>query len=371
MKHFFESHILFPKKLGIVPYFWLIFLIPSLSYFPSLPQNQKWLALGLIFIFLKAYRDGFEGNRWMMGYVVIQLAVSLLFNAMNMTGLFIFTAWQIGFFPIQRKRFYKFLVVYYGFSLMNILIVFSWLQGMDLNQASQLIIVLLFAIFSPLVARSVNESMTKTAKVIRENKRLEAVIRQGERDRIARDLHDNLGQSFSMITLKTELAQKLLVKQPDKVAQELTEIAQISRNNLQLVRQIVSGLENRSIAKTLIEEETFLTTAGIYLQTTGEEIAEHWPDGIQTTYAAILKEACTNVIRHSQAQTVWCTFAERPEEYRVTIFDNGIGMANSPTDSHGLKGMRARALEHHGQLTIDTRKGTELCISLPKADKKE
>ena len=79
-------------------------------------------------------------------------------------------------------------------------------------------------------------------------------MERNERERIARDLHDTLGQSFSMITLKTELAKKLLVKAPEKVAPELDEIEQTSRQNLQLVREIVNNLHEQSLTEVLLAQ---------------------------------------------------------------------------------------------------------------------
>lgn len=365
MKKFLEEEILFPKKVGLIPYFWLVFLVPILSDLIQMPHQKQIIVSLLLLIFLKAYREGFESNRWAIWYVIVQLVISVLYQFLGMTGLFIFTAWQIGFLSLRRDRFYIFLFIYYAFCLFNIISTTLWIVHGTADDVSGLFIVLLFAIFSPLISRSINESLYRNTQLNRENKRLEALIRKEERERIARDLHDNLGQSFSIITLKTELAQKLLVKQPEKVEQELIEIAQISRNNLQLVRQIVNGLENRSIAKALIEEEKLLTTASIYLSTNGEEIAEHWPIDIQTVFSACIKESFTNIIRHSKAQLVKCEFTQTDLYYILSIQDNGIGFSKNTNTSHGISGMYARMQAKKGTLDILDEKNTTLLFKIP------
>lgn len=365
MKKFLEEEILFPKRLGLIPYFWLIFLIPVLSDLIHMPHQKQLIIVLLLLVFLKAYREGYESNRWAIWYVVTQLIISVAYQFMGMTGLFIFTAWQIGFLSLRRDRFYLFLAIYYAFCFFNIVSTTLWIVQGSAQDVGSLLIVLLFAIFSPLVSRSINESLYRNTQLNRENKRLEALIRKEERERIARDLHDNLGQAFSIITLKTELAQKLLIKQPDKIAQELTEIAQISRNNLQLVRQIVNGLENRSLAKALIEEEKLLTAASIYLSTDAEELAEHWPLEIQTIFSACLKEAFTNIIRHSKAQLVQCRFTQTEHFYTLSIQDNGVGFAKNATASHGMNSMQARIKAKNGTLEITHEKGTTLNFKIP------
>lgn len=371
MKKFLEEEILFPKKIGWIPYFWLIFLIPVLSDLGTMPLKKQVIILFLLLLFLKAYREGYESNKWAIWYVIIQLIISVIYQFLGMTGLFIFTAWQIGFLSLRRDRFYLFLGVYYAFCFINIVSTTLWLVQGDAQSIGSLLIVLLFAIFSPLVSRSMNESIYRTTQLNRENKRLEALIRKEERERIARDLHDNLGQSFSIITLKTELAQKLLAKQPEKVSQELTEIAQISRNNLQLVRQIVNGLENRSIAKALLEEEKLLSAASIYLSTEGEEIAENWPIELQTIFASCIKEAFTNIIRHSKAQFVQCVFRQSNQYYELSIHDNGIGFLTIDPASHGLSGMMARMKEKNGTFDIINGDGTKLHFRIPLEEERE
>lgn len=366
MKHFFTEHILFPKRFGLLPYFLLVFLIPNVSYFIPLDSVTKGIFFLLLLVFLKAYRDGYEVTKHLQYHFFIQLIISLLFGIFLGNGyLFIFTAWEIGSLPIGKKRFQQFLIAYYSACAISI----GWgLLHADLSMAENgysLFIALLFSIISPLVARSVQSSYQQSYRLAQQNQRLESIIRQGERERIAQDLHDNLGQAFSIITMKTELAAKLLEKKPEAVQKELIEIAETSRKNLSMVREIVSNLQERTIAKTMIEEEKNIRVADILLYSKNEELAENWPLPVQDVCSAVIKEAVTNMIRHSKASLAEIIFGEAEDSYCMTIRDNGDGFTTIREGAHGLTGMRNRVESFHGCFSIMSKDGTVLEIKIP------
>ena len=139
-------------------------------------------------------------------------------------------------------------------------------------------------------------------------------MKKDERKRIARDLHDTLGHSFSMISVKTDFAKKLLNKHPDRlelVDQQLNEIAITSRDNLQIVREIVADLRNETLSNVLINQSENLQEAHIRLLTKGEGQASDWPDSIQSILAACFSETVTNIIRHSKADRCSITFLKK------------------------------------------------------------
>ena len=192
-------------------------------------------------------------------------------------------------------------------------------------------------------------------------------MQRDERERIARDLHDTLGQSFSMITLKTELAKKLLVKAPEKVGPELDDIVRTSRENLQLVRSIVNDLHQKSISEVLLEQNRNLLAANVWLVTNGEKQAVKWPTVVQGVFSATLVEALTNVIRHAHAHQVQLDFSETTAQYQVVIQDNGRGGSLERAGANGITGMRARLFEAHGTFEIkQSGRETRLILTLPK-----
>ncbi|GAA2854140.1 signal transduction histidine kinase [Pediococcus damnosus] len=209
--------------------------------------------------------------------------------------------------------------------------------------------------------------MVRQNQLHQTNRRLQTIVQRDERERIARDLHDTLGQSFSMITIKTELAKKLLQKAPEKVVPELDDIEKTSRQNLQMVRKIVNDLHQKSISETLLEQSKNLAAAEVLLTTNNEEMALKWPTVIQGRFTAAMTEALTNVIRHAKAQSVQISFTSDARHYQVLIQDDGRGHKFERSGSNGIRGMRARMLEGNGKFEIvRNRKGTLVTLSLPK-----
>ncbi|WP_269458947.1 sensor histidine kinase [Latilactobacillus sakei] len=183
---------------------------------------------------------------------------------------------------------------------------------------------------------------------------------------MARDLHDNLGQSFSMITLKAGYARKLLAKKPDAVPEQLLAIEQASRQNLKMVRDIMAGLRQTTIAEELINQERNLSVAGIILLTKDENQIEGLPQSNQQVLAQCLHEAVTNIIRYSHATECYVTFAQSATTFQMTIQDNGRGLKKADQfKSHGMAGMRERLEVIQGELTVDGRHGTTLTLTMP------
>lgn len=180
-------------------------------------------------------------------------------------------------------------------------------------------------------------------------------------------MHDNLGQSFSLITLKTELADKLIDKDPQKAHQQLKDIAETSRADLNLVRQIVADLNEKTIAGAMIDEEKNLSLANIRQISINEDVSNNWPKETQYVLAAVIKEATTNVIRYSQASIMKFTFEEDNQNYLLKIQDNGIGLKQSSDHvSFGMTSMSTRLKNIDGQITIVSDQGVTLQISVPK-----
>jgi two-component system sensor histidine kinase DesK len=160
-----------------------------------------------------------------------------------------------------------------------------------------------------------------------------------ERLRLARDMHDLTGQSLSLITLKSELAVKRLSRLPaspevDAVAAELVDIGRVSRQTLQDIREAVSGYRRPTLAVEIITARTSLEAAGIQLDDDPALMTLSGtidPDA-EAALAWCLREAVTNVIRHSGAQNCRVRLTERRErrgELALEITDDGHGLPGS------------------------------------------
>ncbi|MER5883481.1 sensor histidine kinase [Streptomyces sp. NPDC001941] len=165
-----------------------------------------------------------------------------------------------------------------------------------------------------------------------------------ERLRLARDLHDLLGHSLSLITLKSELAGRMLPAHPDQAAQQVADIERVSRQALVDVREAVTGYRRLTLPGELAGARTALAAAGIAadVPTGAPPLAEDREEALAWT----LREAVTNVVRHSGARRCVVGIDERQtldgRFTELTVTDDGRGAAGGSTPGNGLTGLRER-----------------------------
>ncbi|WP_328300633.1 sensor histidine kinase [Streptomyces sp. NBC_00435] len=164
-----------------------------------------------------------------------------------------------------------------------------------------------------------------------------------ERLRMARDLHDLLGHSLSLITLKSELAGRMLPDQPEAAARQVADIEQVSRQALVDVREAVSGYRRPTLPGELAGARTALTAAGILADLPADCDAQ-FPEEIESALAWALREAVTNVVRHSGAKRCTVGLAARQTlagpVAELTVTDDGS--AGSAVPGNGLTGLTER-----------------------------
>ena len=194
------------------------------------------------------------------------------------------------------------------------------------------------------------------------NDEIEHLAKMAERERIARDLHDVLGHTLSVITLKSELAGKLIDRDPQRAAKEIGEVEQISRQALSDVRDAIRGYRSRGLVAELAQAKTTLETAGLTVQydaTTAVKI----PAVQESVLSLAVREAVTNVVRHAHAHTCRLRLEQENGSCRLQIQDDGVGTSNG--EGNGLRGMRERVEMLGGTLQRSTESGTTLTITLP------
>jgi two-component system sensor histidine kinase DesK len=174
-----------------------------------------------------------------------------------------------------------------------------------------------------------------------------------ERLRFARDLHDLLGHSLSLIALKSELARRLAEVDPPRARQEMTDVEEAARRALAEVRDAVSGYRQVSCAQALAEARAALTGAGISVRLPDSVPA--LPGAADAALGWVVREATTNVLRHSGAGRVTVDLVEDGVQAILTVTDDGPGRAarmavpgSSP--GAGLAGLRERVGELGGEL---------------------
>jgi two-component system sensor histidine kinase DesK len=175
---------------------------------------------------------------------------------------------------------------------------------------------------------------------------LAALAVQNERARIAADLHDILGHSLTVVTVKAELAQRLLDVDVDRARKELGELETLARDALSDVRATALGVRGISLAGEIAAAREALAAAHVEADLPGaaDEVPTRWRE----LFAWTIREAVTNVVRHSRATRC----AVRLGPAAVEIVDDGVGGFAGAADGQGLRGLRSRAEALGATLTV-------------------
>jgi len=189
-----------------------------------------------------------------------------------------------------------------------------------------------------------------------------------ERLRFARDLHDLLGYSLSAVTLKSELARRLVGNHPAGARDELAEILEISRQALADVRAVASGYRDMSLDSEARSVRSVLAAADIAV--TMRMSYEPLPDSVSTVLATVLREGVTNVLRHSKAETCDIVVVQDGGTVRMRIENDGVQpepVEPTTRQGSGIQNLSSRVSALRGRLTAgilpDGR--FHLCADLP------
>ena len=189
-----------------------------------------------------------------------------------------------------------------------------------------------------------------------------------ERVRIARDLHDSIGQSLAVITLKSELAGRLLPDEPERAKREIQDIERVSREAMVSVRDTVGGYRRPTLEGELAAAREVLAAADIAPSI--ETVDEGLPPIVDTVLAWTVREGITNVVRHSGAREVRIHIDRRGQWAEATITDDGSGVgAGGAEDGRGsgLIGLseRVKALGGRFEAGPVASGGFRLDVALP------
>ncbi|MCL7714575.1 sensor histidine kinase [Stenotrophomonas sp. CPCC 101365] len=183
-----------------------------------------------------------------------------------------------------------------------------------------------------------------------------------ERERIGRDLHDLLGHTLSLITLKMELSRKLFERDPARAQRELAEAEQIARDALAQVRSAVTGFRAADMVAELASAHLLLESSRVHLRHSPPPPMPAW---IECGLAMVLREAVTNIARHAQAGEA--VIAVRVDAGAVVLEVGDDGRGGVSANGNGLAGMRERVAALGGTLRIDSPRGggTRLTVTVP------
>lgn len=185
-----------------------------------------------------------------------------------------------------------------------------------------------------------------------------------ERERIGRDLHDLLGHTLSLITLKSELAVKLFDRDPLAARREIVDVERVARDALGQVRRAVTGIRTAGLAAEFASARLLLESSDVRLDYAGADTP--LPPEIETVLALTVREAVTNIQRHAHASRASVKLTFESGEVRLVVEDDGRA-AKPVVPGNGLSGMRERLRMLGGHLEIESVRGqgTRLVAGLP------
>ncbi len=345
-------------EMGWTPYAFLIYLgffLMKPVFRGATPGEWVAIAAGLL-VFLVFYYRGF----WMEGRAVLTAAagitlLGILFAPSN-PGASVFFVYAAGFLghavrPAEAMRWLALILLIvagltWGFALPSTF----WLP----------------AILFSLVNGGVNVHFAAIARsnalLRRTQEEVQRLAQTAERERIARDLHDLLGHTLSVIALKARLAGKLLGRDPERAGAEIREVERISREALREVRGVVGGYRSEGLAAELARARLALEAAEVKLEYFAAPV--ELDPASETVLSLALREAVTNLVRHAGARSCRISLEQTAEAIRLEVCDDGRG--GYAPEGIGLAAMRERVEGLGGHVERKGEGGTALTIVLPR-----
>jgi len=342
--------LLFPhqEKGHYTAYIWLIYLgifFVSLYYYHPINNSLIYAVLGT-FIFLVAYFNGYNTTTNKIKWNILAILIIASFMTILTLGASVFFVYAAAFCCRLGNT---------KNALIGLMLVSIWIAALTVLFKFSIyfyIPALLYSWIIGVVNIYQNTIQQKDTALLLSQKEVKHLAQISERERIARDLHDLIGHTFSVITLKAELAGKLVDESNKKAKNEILEIETISRDALKQIREVVTGYRSSDLNTELAHAKHLLESNDIHFsyEFNGFEMK----DSINKELAIILKELITNVLKHAQANRVLTRVFLENNSAHMQVEDDGIGFNGGNNNGFGLKGIKERVKKLSGSFTIKT-----------------
>jgi len=332
--------------------FW--FMQPYLDHAPMKEWLWLFLALALFFpLFLIAHRAP-PRLRWIGALGLFLLGVVYVPVNQSACGIFIYVAVSIAEVSESANTVVTLLLLEGGVIVAECLLLnlSTWVWSIGIG----------FSLLFGMNQFRMKQKRRGDSKLRMAHEEIEQLAKTAERERIARDMHDVLGHSLSLIVLKSELAGRLLSVQPARAALEIAEIEAAARQALAEVRKTITGYRSEGFASELTRAAQVLETAGVRLNKPAKAL--YLPPRHEATLSLVLREAVTNIVRHAGASECSIELSTKWDSTQLVIADDGRGDIRQ--EGNGLRGMRERVAELGGSLSLESTRGTRLQIELPQ-----
>jgi two-component system sensor histidine kinase DesK len=350
-------------------YIWLAYSIFFFLEPISRHQTRYWMeCLGIYAIFLVLYvgMDVVESTRFRLGLVAgyVVLGVAALPMNPGAAAFFIYAAAYVPFLVAS-------IPTVLGITAVNFVLLVGealLLHKSVLDYAIPVFFLVLTSVTNIFIARQ----MQMNCKLRMAQEEIEQLAAVAERERIARDLHDVLGHTLSVIVLKAELAGKLMERDPRRAALEIADVESTARTALAEVREAIGGYRAQGLGAKLAQARRTLDAAGVRLVCEAEAIAASHtlraPE--ETVLSLAVREAVTNIVRHAEATECRMRIETTAEGFHALLVEDD-GRHVVKHEGNGLRGMRERVQALGGRFSLESIDGTRLRIELPVTVERE
>jgi len=364
-------HSIIPNSPMLSVYLWIIFcFLPFFFIFRKSSYIEISIGITFLMLYFIFYRFSMNSKSglvymWISFEMVINIVMTILYGYVYLS---IFTAFFIG--NIRRPvGFYIMYGLHIGFTVISTGAGFFVELHLFLSQLPFVVLTILAVVLLPLTIYSKNKFENLEGQLETANERIAELIVFEERQRIARDLHDTLGQKLSMIGLKSDLASRLIERDPQQALVEIKDIRQTASIALKEVRELVSDMRTAKFEDELMRISQILKAAEMDFVFEGDKNALQVPPLVENVLSMCLKEAVNNVVKHSGATKCEIAFHQNFKEVYLVVRDNGQGITKKQAwkTGNGLKGMRERLEFINGSFKIESVEGTTLSVTIPVA----
>ncbi len=364
----------FREHTGLSPYVWIVFyILPFYFIFQTSATAHTVFGIIMVVGFFICYVLSFISKGWLVYFwtsvqIAISTAMSLKFGYIY---FFLFLAFFIGNLKNRKAFIILYIIllittlstIYYGFVTVH--------NRVLVTQLPFVVLSLMAVILLPVSTYNKNKEDVLQGKLEDANKRISELVKLEERQRISRDLHDTLGQKLSLIGLKSDLASKLVHKNPNLARQEIKDVQKTARIALKEVREMVTEMRGTKLEDEIYRVKQILNAAQIQFTLKGNPKVFNISLIAENVVSMCIKEAINNVVKHSQATSCSLIIEQSTTEFLVKVIDNGVGISGPLYDlrGNGLQGMKERLEFVNGSLEVISHKGTMLAIKVPNVSK--
>ncbi|EJH08918.1 histidine kinase [Streptococcus pneumoniae GA17484] len=336
-----------PVVIGELPAWHLLvdilFVVTYLGVLITKNQRLSWLFWGLMLVYV-AGNTAFVAGNYIWFFFFLSNLLIYHFGVRSLKSLHVWTFLLAQVLVVGRLLIFQRIEVEF---LVYMLVILTFVDLMTLGSVR---------------IRLVED--LKEAQV-KQNTQINLLLAENERNRIGQDLHDSLGHTFAMLSVKTDLALQLFQMQAyPQVEKELREIQQISKESMREVRTIVENLKSRTLTSELETVKKMLEIAGIEVETDNQLDTASLTQELESMASMILLELVTNIIKHAKASKAYLKLERTEKELILTVSDDGCGFAFLKGDE--LHTVRDRVFPFSGEVSVISQKHpTEVQVRLP------